>query len=71
MRNSPDESLYSVPEQTGIEIDKEPHLLASNTKIRQNLGFENWIKPLPTLDFNDRLIFHKQVEAIFADLFSL
>jgi hypothetical protein len=71
MRNSPDESLYSVSEQPGIEIDEEPHSLASNTKIRKNLSFKYWVKSLYTLNFDDHFVLHEQVEAIFADLFLL
>jgi hypothetical protein len=71
MRNSPDESLYSISEEPGIEIDEESHALAGHTEIRQNLSFKYRVKSFHTFDFYDHFVLDEQVKAIFADLFLL
>jgi hypothetical protein len=68
MRNSSDKSLYSLVDQSCVEVYEKSHSFASYLQVRENLGFKDGVKSLHALDFDDDYIFHKQIDTIFSDL---
>jgi len=58
MRNSYDESLYSIVEEPCVEINQQSHSFLSHTQIGQYLRFKYPVKSFHTLDLNYHFVSH-------------
>jgi hypothetical protein len=60
------DSLEAVLQQANREIDDQAHALAANTEIGKQLGIMDRGEWFDSLDFDNDLIFHSQVEPMAA-----
>ena len=54
-------------QQTGVEVDKQADLHFRHPQLGKKLRFEDRVKPLNTLQFQNYRLFHNQIEPMLAN----